>query len=240
MKLASPLIASFLANVRFAAAEATTLSICAADAFGDLRVCGTYCFTYDNGNCDYLGHLLDCGWPGADKIKNSCACRPDLLQQAEEGLSSCASSRCAKNTVDISQVVNLYRSYCATAGPSAEPTEALTTESGGGKAVTSTVHVTTAPSAKTSVSIATVTDTKILNGGCLHNLCGSCAVRYFRHGNTCPEDRTVVTGFNDNRNLRDIVDHFLEAFPEHRPTTEEIAEMDGIYRPGQRISVTDH
>lgn len=64
---------------------------------------------------------------------------------------------------------------------------------------------------------------------------GACAVRHFQVDNRCPLDRAVITAVNDNRNLREVVQIFLQQFPEHRLSTADAAEMDRVYQPGQSV-----
>jgi len=40
---------------------------------------------------------------------------------------------------------------------------------------------------------------------------------------------------NDNRSLAQIVDIFLQQFPDRAPPAEEIQGLDRLYRPGQRV-----
>lgn len=71
----------------------------------------------------------------------------------------------------------------------------------------------------------------------MHNFCGGCAVQWFRQNNTCPADRAVITGLNDNRTLAEMVQIFLRQFPEKARSEEEVTQLDALYRPGQPVSI---
>jgi hypothetical protein len=120
--LLSATFALILSSAFTAAQLAQTLSICSADSFNALRVCGAYCISWGSPDryCDYLAVRLGCSnlGDGLQKVRNDCFCRSDLVASAHSILSSCVNDQCSKNTVDLQQVMSVYDGYCADAGES--------------------------------------------------------------------------------------------------------------------------
>ena len=99
-------------------AEATVTIGSSAD-LRTARGCLQSCFIQNSYSG--LGYYLDCSQPYLE----SCYCREDLQSSAILFISSCISSKCSSNTVDVSSGVSFYTSYCSmTALPSSTPAKA--------------------------------------------------------------------------------------------------------------------
>lgn len=97
----------------FAATDAT-VSLGGQSGYSSQRSCAGDCFT---------GFLNPAGWAIAtllscqtSPIYNDCMCRQDLQGSATSFLSSCVSSRCDGDPLDISSAVSIYTAYCTGAG----------------------------------------------------------------------------------------------------------------------------
>ncbi|KAI9893883.1 MAG: hypothetical protein M1814_005436 [Vezdaea aestivalis] len=73
-------------------------------------------------------------------------------------------------------------------------------------------------------------------GGCLHTLCGHCAVQALRRDPRCPSCRDRVSGVQDHRQIRQIAEAFLSRYPEQRRSVEEVQAAERLYRRGQNVS----
>jgi len=68
---------------------------------------------------------------------------------------------------------------------------------------------------------------------------GGCAVILVRDGPRpvrCPEDRRVLRAFNEHRLLSQIYEEYLDRFPAEKREEDNLAAMDLLYIPGQRVS----
>jgi hypothetical protein len=92
--------------------DGSTFSLCSMAYFRTLRSCAQGCF--GEGNCNGVSNQLSCLEGGG--ILNSCVCRSDLIPVGEEYLSSCVSTMCAGNTIDIGSALNVYTEYCSSTG----------------------------------------------------------------------------------------------------------------------------
>jgi hypothetical protein len=130
-----------------------TQSLYSEDLYKQQRSCAQSCFV----DCcqDYVAEDLSCPNP----ILNSCYCRGDLQAQAVSYISSCVSSGCNGNTVDIQSATSLYQAYCVTNGyppiTTSTSTSTYTHSASQPQATTSTNDL--ASTAITSVVIVTQT-----------------------------------------------------------------------------------
>lgn len=83
------------------------IALTTSTAFLIQRTCVQECI-WNNGYRD-LPKALNCPYPGSDP----CICRSDLIPSATDFLSSCVSTACLGNTVDISSAVGLWTRYCS-------------------------------------------------------------------------------------------------------------------------------
>ena len=104
---------------------AASMTITASPDFSTQRPCLKYCL---KGSWD-IGWYIGCDSPLVD----SCFCREDLQSSAIYYISSCVTSACESNTVDVSIGVSLYSSYCSM---TALPTPVKPTSSSSRKAST--------------------------------------------------------------------------------------------------------
>ena len=92
--------------------DSAAWSVSDLDTYSSQRACAQKCY-YDR---DFAGgyytnriaSVLRCDTPCQD----SCCCRSDLQSVAESYLSSCVSSLCDRNTIDILNAVSVYVGYC--------------------------------------------------------------------------------------------------------------------------------
>jgi hypothetical protein len=71
----------------------------------------------------------------------------------------------------------------------------------------------------------------------VHTFCGACITEVLQASNRCPCCRAIIIEVQDNRLIAEVVDKFLQTFPEKRRQQSDIDEMDRKYQPGQRILV---
>ena len=128
-----------------------TQSLYSEDLYKQQRSCAQGCFvTCCNGYSDNIANDLSCPNP----VLNSCYCRGDLQAVAVSIISSCVSSACSSDTIDIQSATSLYQAYCTSNGyppittstsiytPSASQPQATSTNDLASTAVTSVVIVT--------------------------------------------------------------------------------------------------
>ncbi|KAF6810870.1 hypothetical protein CSOJ01_06085 [Colletotrichum sojae] len=122
------------------------VSIYSELAYSTARACAAGCLVYNGaypcgtGGYQDLGVALQCGCQSI----NGCYCNTGLASSASAYISSCVSRGCSKVenwSVDLTSMLNLYDSYCATANeafdqPSKVP--ATATPAGGGSSPTNT------------------------------------------------------------------------------------------------------
>ena len=90
-----------------------TQSLYSEDLYKQQRSCAQGCFvTCCNGYEDDIANDLSCPNP----VLNSCYCRGDLQAVAVSYISSCVSSACSSDTVDIQSATSLYQAYCVSNG----------------------------------------------------------------------------------------------------------------------------
>jgi hypothetical protein len=129
---------------------APTQSLYSEDLFKQQRSCAQGCF----GCCsDNVAGDLSCPEP----VLNSCYCRSDLQPVAVSYISSCVSSACSSNTVDIQSATSLYQAYCVSNGYTeiTTSTSTYTPSTSQLQATTSTNDL--APTAGTSIVVVTQT-----------------------------------------------------------------------------------
>ena len=104
-----PLLVFWTASSLFTicAAVDRAIALTTSTAFLVQRSCVQSCI-WNNGYRD-LVVALSCPYPGSD----GCLCRSDLIAPATEFLSSCVSTSCLGNTVDISSAIGLWTTYCS-------------------------------------------------------------------------------------------------------------------------------
>ncbi|KAI9864384.1 MAG: hypothetical protein M1813_003304 [Trichoglossum hirsutum] len=73
------------------------------------------------------------------------------------------------------------------------------------------------------------------NKGCCHHFCGACVKLWLADHHTCPKCRRAVVSARDDPECRNVVEQFLEDYPEYR--REDIAELDQDYKIGDRINI---
>ncbi|KAH0561975.1 hypothetical protein GP486_003318 [Trichoglossum hirsutum] len=76
------------------------------------------------------------------------------------------------------------------------------------------------------------------NKGCCHHFCGACVKLWLADHHTCPKCRRVVMSASDDPECRNIVEQFLEDYPEFR--RDDIAELDQDYKIGDRVILDSH
>src|SRR5277367_1367325 len=93
---------------------AATQSLYSEDLYKQQRSCAQNCFYSGGvyGDGDNIAIDLSCPSP----ILNSCYCRGDLQAVAVSYVSSCVSSACSSDTVDIHSATSLYQAYCVSNG----------------------------------------------------------------------------------------------------------------------------
>lgn len=133
-----------------------TQSLYSEDLYKQQRSCAQSCFvTCCSGFSDVIANDLSCPGP----VLNSCYCRSDLQAVAVSYISSCVSSACSSDTVDIQSATSLYQAYCASNGYSpittSTSTSTYTPSASQPQATTSTNDL--ASTAATSVVIVTQT-----------------------------------------------------------------------------------
>ncbi|KAL0940263.1 uncharacterized protein CTRU02_203026 [Colletotrichum truncatum] len=130
----------FLLLYPFASAATTTgalarVSIYSELAYSTARACAAGCLVYNGqypcGLVGYqdLGVALQCGCASI----NGCYCNTALASSATSYISSCVSKGCSRVdnwSVDMSSMLNLYDSYCATANGGVADAPATTTGAG--------------------------------------------------------------------------------------------------------------
>jgi hypothetical protein len=133
-----------------------TQSLYSEDLYKQQRSCAQCCFkdcTFLSTGEDLIAGDLSCPSP----ILNSCYCRGDLQAAAVSSVSSCVSSACSGDTVDIQSATSLYQAYCASNGypPITTSTSTYTPSASQPQTTTSTNDL--ASTAVTSVVIVTQT-----------------------------------------------------------------------------------
>jgi hypothetical protein len=128
-----------------------TQSLYSEDLYKQQRSCAQGCFVGYYG--DTIGSDLSCPSP----ILNSCYCRGDLQAVAVSIISSCVSSACSSDTIDVQSATSLYQAYCTSNGypPITTSTSIYTPSASQPQATTSTNDL--ASTAVTSVVIVTQT-----------------------------------------------------------------------------------
>lgn len=122
-----------------ASSDSPTVTITGEDGYRSLRGCARACvWGYPVGN-DLLINL-GCVSPWYE----SCLCREDLAPAASSFLSKCVNRDCDSATVDVSQAVSLYDSYCTRTGV---PTNAVVVTLDSSAPTTTVIAVTTVSSA---------------------------------------------------------------------------------------------
>jgi hypothetical protein len=119
-----------------------TVTLFSLPAYTSQRACAQLCFS----GCIYCGigpwtaglmNAVGCDLPFLD----SCMCRTDLFSSAEGYLSTCVSSACSSDSVDINSALSIYGSYCAEVNSPAT-NAATTTPAGGSSSITTTITAT--------------------------------------------------------------------------------------------------
>ncbi|EGD92157.2 hypothetical protein H112_00231 [Trichophyton rubrum D6] len=88
------------------------VSIDQTEGYGSQRECAqNLCFEGSFGS-NRIDSVLGCPSPPMD----DCFCRLDLQASATSFLSSCVNKQCESNTIDLTQAINIYTGYCASAG----------------------------------------------------------------------------------------------------------------------------
>ena len=109
----SLLYAYILANILgIASCVLTTgsVTITSLQGFRDLRGCARSCLYSGHGD---LGEQLECGDDGLrTPYLNTCFCRSDLTSDGSSYLTSCINEGCTTNSVDLSQAIRVWNSYC--------------------------------------------------------------------------------------------------------------------------------
>jgi hypothetical protein len=134
--------------------DSATQSLYSEDLYKQQRSCAHCCFVgCGEGSPDLIAIDLGCPTP----TLNSCYCRGDLQAVAVSTISSCVSSACSGDTVDIQSATSLYQAYCASNGypPITTSTSTYTSSASQPQATTSTNNL--ASTAITSVVIVTQT-----------------------------------------------------------------------------------
>jgi hypothetical protein len=130
-----------------------TQSLYSEDLYKQQRSCAQGCFVGYYG--DTIGSDLSCPSP----ILNSCYCRGDLQAVAVSIISSCVSSACSSDTIDVQSATSLYQAYCTSNGyppiTTSTSTSIYTPSASQPQATTSTNDL--ASTAVTSVVIVTQT-----------------------------------------------------------------------------------
>jgi hypothetical protein len=128
MSFASPI---FFFMTLFSLSIAEVVSMDSVSDFNDLRSCGNYCFGYRSPGfrLDTLAQVLSCD--SNEVIENSCFCRADLQDTGVKHLSTCVSSSCSGNMVDVAAATQLYKDYCTSAGYTAAPRTVKAQSTGG-------------------------------------------------------------------------------------------------------------
>jgi hypothetical protein len=131
-----------------------TQSLYSEDLYKQQRSCAQCCF---EGCCCINDDLVAGGLSCPSPVLNSCYCRGDLQAAAVSYISSCVSSACSSDTVDIQSATSLYQAYCVSNGypPITTSTSIYTPSAGQPQATTSTNDL--ASTAVTSVVIVTQT-----------------------------------------------------------------------------------
>ncbi|WQF82529.1 hypothetical protein CDEST_07543 [Colletotrichum destructivum] len=106
-------------------------------AYSTARACAAGCLVHNgiwvcgvNAGYQDLGVALQCGCQSI----NGCYCNTALASSATSYISSCVSKGCSKVdnwSVDLTSMLNLYDSYCATANAAVDGTPATTTTADG-------------------------------------------------------------------------------------------------------------
>ncbi|KAK1965615.1 hypothetical protein LY78DRAFT_91867 [Colletotrichum sublineola] len=135
-------------------------------AYSTARACAANCLVYNgiwqcgvNAGYQDLGVALQCGCQSI----NGCYCNTALGSSATSYISSCISKGCSKVdnwSVDLTSMLNLYDSYCATANVAVVEAQATTTIEGSASSPTvanAAKSSNIGQSAQTSGSIATGT-----------------------------------------------------------------------------------
>jgi hypothetical protein len=91
-----------------------TVTLYSLPGYTSQRACAQLCFY----GCNYCGigpwtagliNAIGCAQPFLD----SCMCRTDLFPSASGYLSTCVSSACSSDSVDVNSALSIYGSYCA-------------------------------------------------------------------------------------------------------------------------------
>jgi len=127
-----------------------TVSINNIPAYSSQRACVQHCLF--QGGFNDLGGSLDCPAP----LLDSCICRTDLAFSVSSFLSTCVSSGCTSDTVDIGNALSIYTTYCNGATAPANIAAATTpgTSGGSSKTLTLTATIFTVNGAATTSPIA--------------------------------------------------------------------------------------
>jgi hypothetical protein len=133
-----------------------TQSLYSEDLYKQQRSCAQCCF---EGCCCVNDDLVAGGLSCPSPVLNSCYCRGDLQAAAVSYISSCVSSACSSDTVDIQSATSLYQAYCVSNGyppiTTSTSTSTYTPSASQPQATTSTNDL--ASTAVTSVVIVTQT-----------------------------------------------------------------------------------
>jgi hypothetical protein len=102
-----------LALVSFVSGDGS-VSIANSPEFSSQRICVQQCVWCTALNCYDLAYDLGC--PDNPPF-DSCFCRTDLTSSALSIISSCANRACSMHSVDVSNALSLYSSYCTVTAP---------------------------------------------------------------------------------------------------------------------------
>jgi hypothetical protein len=129
-----------------------TVTLYSLPGYTSQRACAQLCFY----GCNYCGEgpwtagligAVGCAQPFLD----SCMCRTDLFPSASGYLSTCVSSACSSDSVDVNSALSIYGSYCAQVNSPATNVATTTPNAGSTPAQgTTTVYVTVYRSSATS------------------------------------------------------------------------------------------
>jgi hypothetical protein len=149
-KFPLPSYITLLILASFVSADGT-VTLYSLPAYTSQRACAQLCFY----GCIYCGigpwtagirGAVGCDLPFLD----SCMCRTDLFSSASGYLSTCVSSACSSNSVDVNSALSIYGSYCAKANSPATNVATITPAS------VATTTTTTVATSGSSPSIQTV------------------------------------------------------------------------------------